>query len=440
MSTVETAVADYVAARPKSAAAHQRAKAYFAADGATHFTRAAVPFRPYITHASGARKWDLDGHEYLDYVMGHGALVLGHAYPSVIAAIGQQVPKGAHYGDNHELEITWAERIREHMPSAERIEYCASGMEANQLGIRLARVHTGRRRILRFAACYHGWSDEVTAPGSAGAIADYVTVIPAGDIDAVGRTLASGEYAAVLIEGGGARVSGRSPIAREFYQALPEVCAKAGTLFMLDEVVTGFREAPGGWQSVLGIKPDLTSIGKAASGGLPSGILLGRPDVFSSLHPASPPDKVVVHGGTWNAVPITCAAGIAACEAYRGGEPQRRAAAGAARLRQTANTAFRTKGLSARVYGRSITHIYLGPVEQDDPNNDLPPTFEIAKLFDKSASKRYGRLDLHLLTRGIASLRGEALIFSSVLTDQDVDRTASALVDAVAAVAADGLL
>ncbi|MBM4188073.1 MAG: aminotransferase class III-fold pyridoxal phosphate-dependent enzyme [Gemmatimonadetes bacterium] len=440
MPTADATAAEYVAARPKSAAAHQRAKGYFAADGATHFTRAAVPFRPYITHAAGPRKWDLDGHEYLDCVMGHGALVLGHAHPAVSAAIAAQVPKGAHYGDNHELEIAWAEGIRGHMPTAERIEYCASGMEATQLGLRLARVFTGRKRVLRFAACYHGWSDEVTAPGSAGAIAEYVKVIPAGNPDLVSQELASGEYACVLIEGGGARVSGRSPIAPDFYRALPAICAKAGTVFMLDEVVTGFREAAGGWQSVLGIRPDLTTIGKAASGGLPSGILLGRADIFASLHPASPPDRLVVHGGTWNAVPITCAAGIAACETYRGGEPQRRAAEGAARLRSLANAAFRQRGLAARVYGRSIVHIYLGPVERDDPNNDQPPTLELAKLFDKSAAKRYGRLDLHMLSRGVATLRGEAFIFSSVHTDQDVDRTAAALVESVAAVAADGLL
>jgi glutamate-1-semialdehyde 2,1-aminomutase len=438
MSTSDRLLAEYVAARPKSAAAHQRARDLFAANGATHFTRAATPFRPYIDRAAGSRKWDIDGHEYLDYVMGHGALILGHAHPAVLAAIERQIARGSHYGDNHELEIEWAVRLRELMPVAERLEYCASGQEANQLSLRLARVFTGRKKILRFAACYHGWGDELAAPGSAGIMDQHVTVIPSGDLDLVRRTLSTGEYAVVLIEGGGARISGRLPIDPEFYQALPAVCAEAGTLFMLDEVVTGFREAAGGWQSVVGIRPDLTTIGKAASGGLASGIVIGRADLFAALGPSSPPDKVVVHGGTWNAVPITCAAGIAACDAYRGGAPQRQAGAMAAQLRQRANDAFRRRGLPARLYGRSITHVFLGPIASDDPTNSAPPTRDQSALFDRGATARYQRLDLQLLSRGIASLRGEAFVFAAAHSEDDVARTAAAIEESVAAMVAEG--
>jgi glutamate-1-semialdehyde 2,1-aminomutase len=237
-SAADRLAADYESARPDSAAWHERAADFFAAGGATHFTRIGAPFRPYISRASGSRKWDLDGNEYVDYVMGHGALILGHGHPAVVEAIRDQAGRGIHYGDNHVLEVEWAERIRGLMPAAERIELFACGQEANVMAIRLARVFTGRRRVLRFARNYHGWLDELTAPGSAGAITDLVTVIPANDLAALERELATREYALVMAEGGGGYLSGRVPTSVEFFRALPELARRYGTVFLLDEVGT----------------------------------------------------------------------------------------------------------------------------------------------------------------------------------------------------------
>lgn len=422
----------YLAARPRSAELAGLARGYFAAQGATHFARVRWPFRPYITRALGARKWDVDGHEYLDYVMGHGSLVLGHSHPAVVEAIQRQAASGVHFGDNHPLEIEWAERIRGLMPAAERIEYFASGQEANQMALRVARAATGRRRLLKFEHNYHGWADELAPKGSPGALDDMVTVIPANDVGLVERELASREFAAVLIEGGGARLSGRIPTTVEFFQALPRVAAEFGTVMVLDEVVTGFREAPGGWQSVVGIRPDLTTIGKAASGGLPSGLLLGRADLMACLSPESPPGKAVAHGGTWNAVPLTCAAGIAACELYRDGAPQRAANEMAAALRDQANELFRRRGLPARLYGRSVTHIYVGPIERET-DGGAPPTSDPATLAGSKTKSVYQRLDLHLLHRGISCIRGEGLVMSAAHTTVDIEQTATALADSVAA-------
>ena len=190
----------YVEARPRSAALAGRARGFFAARGATHFSRVMAPFRPYIVRARGARKWDVDGHEYVDYVMGHGALILGHSHPAVIDAIAAQSRLGLHYGDSHLLELEWAGLIRALMPAAERIEFFASGQEANQMGIRLARVATGRKGLLKFTFNYHGWADELTGPGTAGALDDHVTTIAANDPDLLERELASGAYACVLME------------------------------------------------------------------------------------------------------------------------------------------------------------------------------------------------------------------------------------------------
>lgn len=437
MPTPDSAIEAYRRHHPWSAELHARATALFPAQGATHFSRVHNPYRPYIVRAAGARKWDIDGHEYLDYVMGHGSLVLGHSHPAVVEAIQRQAALGLHYGDNHPLEVEWAERIRALMPTAERIEFCASGQEANQMGIRIARASTGRRQLLKFQHNYHGWADELAPKGAPGAIDDQVTVIPANDLGLVEQHLANRDVAVVLIEGGGGRTSGRAPTSVAFFQALPELCRRFGTVLLLDEVVTGFREAPGGWQSVVGMVPDLTTIGKAASGGLAAGALLGRADLLAALSPSAAADRRVVHGGTWNAVPISCAAGIAACDLYPDGTPQRTARARADRFRRDVNAMFRRIEAPARCYGRSIVQLYLGPVDQD-PVDDTAAPAATAKLMDPASTPRHQRLDLHLLERGIATMRGEALCFSAAHSEADVDRTVAAFESAVGALIEEG--
>jgi glutamate-1-semialdehyde 2,1-aminomutase len=433
MASPDPLTASYEQRHPRSAEWNRRARAFFAAEGATHFARVRSPFRPDITHAQGSRKWDVDGNEYIDYVMGHGALVLGHSHPAIVDAIVTQAAKGVHFGDNHPLEVEWAARIQRLMPAAERIEYFASGQEANQMGIRLARAFTGRKRLLKFTHDYHGWADELAGPGAAGTLAEHVGVIPPNDLAAVERELASEGYAVVLIEAGGARLSGRVPIEADFFRGLPALARRYGTVLLLDEVVTGFREAPGGWQSVVGMTPDLTSVGKAVSGGLPSGVLLGRAEVMRGLGPGVPPDRMVAHGGTWNAVPITCAAGIAACDLYRDGAPQRTARLMADRLKALANERFERLGAPARLYGRSVLHVYLGSIDRVSPGDLEPPTTDVAQLVDPARTPRYKRFDLHLLERGIASTRGEALTLSAAHTDRDVEETADALEAAMSA-------
>jgi glutamate-1-semialdehyde 2,1-aminomutase len=139
-------VNEYIRAHAHSQAMHRRAVKLFAANGATHTARVSEPFRPYITHATGARKWDVDGNKYIDYILGHGALLLGHSNPDIVHAVQEQAARGFHYGDNHELEIEWAELIQSMMPSMERVEFFSCGQEANYMAIKLARVFTGRKK------------------------------------------------------------------------------------------------------------------------------------------------------------------------------------------------------------------------------------------------------------------------------------------------------
>jgi glutamate-1-semialdehyde 2,1-aminomutase len=419
---------------------HERATENFAANGATHVARHLTPFRPYFTHASGSRKWDLDGNEYIDYVMGHGALILGHGHPAIVQAVQNQLTKGVHFGENHELEVEWAELIKSMIPMAKRLAFCACGQEANMMAIRLGRIFTGRKKVLRFEENFHGWADELAHEGSAGVVADEVTIVPFNDLSKVEEELSKKEYAVLLTEGGGAFVGGRVPIETDFVRALPELTRKYGTVWVLDEVVTGFRDAPGGWQSVAGVRPDLTVLGKCVSGGLPAGVVVGRSDIMEAFNPKRPPERLIFHSGTWNANPLVCSAGITACKLYQSGEPQKKARQLADYFRERANGALKERGISGRFYSRSILHLYLGPIDYEPSNDSLPPTKDIKKIMDPARLPMRNRLCLHLLQRGIATLSGELFILSAVHTKEDIEQTVYALSDSLDAMIAEGIL
>ena len=434
-------VQQYLRSHQRSLEAHRTASGHFAAHGATHAVRVADPFRPYITHAAGSRKWDLDGNEYIDYAVGHGALLLGHGHPAVVDAVQEQASRGVHFGENHELELRWAALIAGMMPIAERIEFCAAGQEANLLAMRLARIHTGRRRVLRFARNYHGWADGLVALGAPGSVTAEITEVPFNDRAAIERELATESYALLLTEGGGAHMSGQVPIDLQLQRDLPELAGKHGTLYCVDEVVTGFRDAPGGWQELVGIKPDLASIGKCAGGGLPMGALVGRAELFEPLSPASPAERLVIHAGTWNANPLAAAAGVAACSLYRSGEPQQQAHHAARLFRAKGNEMLKRLGVSARLHGRSIVHLYLGPVEREQYDADFAgPSTNVDWLEGVAYAAVARRLRLHLLQRGIAALRGGLYVFSAAHTAEDVDTTVSALEQSLVAMTEEGTL
>ena len=439
MSKNDPLMTDYLAARPGSAAMHLRAREHFAADGATHVARVMEPFRPYITHAKGSRKWDVDGHEYIDYITGHGALILGHSPSAVVEAVQQQAARGFLYGEHHELEVRWAELISRMMPIAERVEFCAAGQEANMMAIRLARVFTGRRKVLRFAENYHGWADELIYEGAPGCLADDVTVVQFNHRKALEIALASREYALVISEGGGGHMAGQVPIDLELQRDLPDIAHKYGTLYCLDEVVTGFRDAPGGWQELVGVRPDLSTIGKCAGGGLHVGAVVGRADVFEALDPSADPESRVTHAGTWNANPLAAAAGVAACSQYLDGEPQRIARQMARQFREGGNEILRRHHVSARLYSRSIVHLYLGPIERDDADGDFEaPSRDLRRIMSPQYLPVRERFGLHLLQRGVAAFHGSMYVFSAAHTAADVQQTLEAFEDSVKAMLAEG--
>ena len=436
----ESLVEEYKRTHPGSQKWHERAVRFFAADGTTHQERVLVPFRPYITHAKGSRKWDVDGNEYIDCIMGHGSLILGHSHPAVVQAVQEQMAKGVHYSENHELEVEWAELIRTMMPAAERIEFFACGQETNMMAIRLARVFTGRRKILRFEHNYHGWSEEIARQGSAGVMAPEIKIIPMNDLNKVEEELAKKEYAIIMTEGGGANMAGQVPWDTDFIRALSGLAHKYGTVWHIDEVVTGFRDAPGGWQSTVGVTPDLTALGKCVGGGLPVGAVVGRADIMDAFNPKTPLERHVRHPGTWNAIPLICAAGIAACKLYLNGEPHKKARELGAYLRQKGNKVLKERNISGRLYGRTIVHLHLGPIDYEPSDDTLPPTKDVQKIMNPATVPIRARLSLHLLQRGIATYGTRFFVLSAAHTEEDIDQTVEAFGSALDGMLAEGTI
>jgi len=233
-------------------------------------------------------------------------------------------------------------------------------------------------------------------------------------------------------------MAGQVPWDPDFVRSIPPLTRKYGTISLIDEVVTGFRDATGGWQSTIGVTPDLTSLGKTIGGGLGVGALGGRADIMDMLKPKAPPQLFAQHSGTWNANPLTSAAGVAACKLYLDGEPQRRANELGAYLRKKGNKALKDKGYAGRLYGRTISHFYLGPPDYEPADDSLPPTSDVTKLMSKADVKL--KLCVHLFQRGIATMGGRFFVLSGMHTEKELDQTVDALISSLDAMVADGVI
>ena len=293
----------------------------------------------FVNRAKGARVWDVDGNELVDYVGTWGPAILGHAFPKIIAAIQAAAELGTSFGIPNPHEVTMAKLICQFVPGIKKIRMTSSGTEACMSAIRLARGFTGRDKILKFDGCYHGHADSLLVKAGSGALtfghpdsagvpasfAQHTLVAPFNDVAAVKNIFAANknEIAAIIVEPvpGNAGLYLPRPGYLEF---LREITAANGALLIFDEVMTGFRLALGGAQERFGISPDLTCLGKIIGGGLPVGAFGGRADIMDFLAPLGP----VYQAGTLSGNPLAMAAGIAALEELAGESASGNSAAG----------------------------------------------------------------------------------------------------------------
>lgn len=440
----------YSHALPTSQQLFERAKGLFP-DGVTHDNRRMQPFPVFIDRADGAYKWDVDGRQYIDYWMGHGALLFGHNPPHVRDAIIEQISRGTHYGASHPLEVAWGEWVQRLVPCAERLRFTASGTEATHMALRLARAFTGRQRVIKFAGHFHGWHEglevgvqapyeAVPEPGQMVDAVNAVALCPPNDREAVQAALASGDIAAVILEPTGGHF-GSVPMTPGFLEFLRQETTRAGVILIFDEVVTGFRVAPGGAQELSGVTPDLATYAKILAGGLPGGAVAGREDILAALVTPDPGTErgKIHHPGTFNANPLSAVAGTAMLAAVADGKATQFANAQAAALRYGMNEILAREQVAWKVYGQySDWKVFFGaeapPRDGNDQNvTDIPWQRLDAKFPPQSRALRQA-----LILQGI-DFNGARALVGTCHSDEVVADTLAAFEAAVGAVKADGL-
>ena len=403
--------------------------------GGGHQSRTVYPHPVYVERGEGGLKWDVDGNELVDHMLGYGALILGNAHPEVTRAIGDRLAEGTHMGTATPLELRWAELVKDLVPSAERVRFTASGTESTLLAFRLARAFTGKRRVVKFREHFHGWHDYVspesginTQSGIPDETLSSVVVIEP-KIETLERLLERDrDIAAVIMEPTGGHW-GQFPLANPgFLQSVRDLTASRGVVMIMDEVITMFRMSRGGAQERFGVTPDLTTMAKIVAGGLPGGSVAGRADIMDLMGRADAPNRLA-HPGTFNGNPVSASAGIAALEVIASEPINEQADAMAARLKAGLRDSLSRQEVTGHVHGiASIVHVALGL--ECDCGGDICtlPHPEIARV--TGADAEYGGLSgplkMAMLNEGVDMMGGIGFMVSATHRDEDIDRTAEA--------------
>jgi glutamate-1-semialdehyde 2,1-aminomutase len=424
--------------------------------GIAHDGRYQKPFPVYASRADACYKWDVAGHKLIDYAMGHGSLILGHNDPDVTAAVHAQLDRGTHYGAGHEGEILWAEQIRTLIPSAERVRFTMSGTEANLLAMRVARTFTGRSAILKFEGHFHGWSDYLVkgekppfeSPDITGVPDDVlrtVAVLPPEDLGAVEERLAQGDIGAILVEPSGASWSS-IPVAETFLAKVRDLATAYGAVLIFDEVITGFRWSPGGAQLRFGVTPDMTTLAKIVAGGLPGGAVTGKAEIMEHLvfkdEPGWNAKKKVIHPGTYNANPLSAAAGLSCLRKCENPGVQQHCDEMASRLRIGCNTVLENHGINGAAWGEASSfHLVVGERVSNRTAGDLrvPEGMSPATLKASGKAGLAGRLSAAMLLEGVDLFNTGGLLSVRHTTD-DIDFTIEAFERSVLRMRLDGLV
>ena len=364
----------YVSRTQRSKSVFERAKKSLPS-GVSYSIRYFAPYPFYTVKAEGSKLYDIDGNEYVDFWLGHTALILGHSHPTIVKAVTEQLAKGSHFGTSHELEIELAEQIADMIPSVTMTRFTNSGTEANMYAVRLARAYTGRLKIAKFEGGWHGGYDALQkgvkhpfdVPESAGLTAASqrdTIVLPFNDLEGVMRKLRNEDVACVTVEpvlGAG----GCIPADKDFLKGLRELCHQKGILLVFDEVITGFRLASGGAQEYCGVTPDLTVFGKILGGGFPIGAFCGPHDIMERMDTTLfQRPHYSFHGGTFAANPVSMAAGLAILKTLKDGRLIRRLNKEGQEIRIQLREIFETNGVDVQITGAgSLLNVHFAKEE-----------------------------------------------------------------------------
>lgn len=410
--------------------------------GVSHNVRAADPYPLYIERSEGQHLVDVDGNRYVDFWNDHGASLLGHAHPSVVDAVTDAAADGLHFGAVNEPTVELARRALEFLPAADRLRFCVSGTEATMYAVRLARAYTGRDRILKVEGGWHGANtdlahavnppfDTPTTHGLPPGPAEHCHAFRLNDEAGVTELFEqyAGEVAAVIVD---PRQAGTEPD-EAFLHFLADACEDAGALFVLDEVVTGFRVSPGTYGERVGIQPDLTTLGKILGGGMPVGAVAGRAELFEPSTPgADPADRVLAGGGTFSANPLTAAAGLATLAVLESEPVHEHTESLGSRLREGLAEVFDDLGVDGEPLGFSSL---VQPVL--NPERPLASPTDVKTGTDRAALAAYHR---GLLDHGYYFNQGTMGNLSYAHTTDDVGGLLDASRAVLAGLQDDGLV
>ena len=388
----------------------------------------------FVAKAKGSRIYDVDGNSYIDYVLSWGPMILGHAHPAVIKALKAAAAKGTSFGAPTELEITLAKMVIDAVPSIEMVRMVSSGTEATMSAIRLARGFTGRDSILKFDGGYHGHADSLLvkagsgaatfgvpdSPGVPAGLAENTITCPYNDLKAVKAVMEKqGNKIACIIVEPVAGNMGCVPPSAEFLPGLKTLCEKHGALLIIDEVMTGFRVAYGGAQSIYKVKPDLTCLGKVIGGGLPVGAFGGRRDIMEKLSPLGP----VYQAGTLSGNPLAMTAGIETLRLLKRPGVYKTLEKNSKLLSEGLKAEFKKAGVKATFnrVGSMFTTFFTDKAVTD---------YAGAKTSDTAAFSKYFKL---MLAEGVnlAPSQFEAGFLSLAHTETDIDKTIRAAAKAL---------
>ncbi len=362
-------------------------------------------------------------------------MILGQANPVIVKAVQDRMALGTHLSASSDLEIRWADLVKQLIPCAEKVRFTSSGTEAVMMAMRMARAYNGRSKIIKFFDHFHGWSDYANAgnltgmDGIPGEVLDTMISLQPGNIGAVEAAIEANDVAAIIIESTGAHMGG-TPIRPDFLQEIRDVTTKHDVVFILDEVVTGFRSSKGGTQELWGVTPDLCTLAKILGGGLPGGAVAGKADILNTIERGQ-----MLHQGTFNGNPLSAVAGIAALEMVANGDVNEKADAAGQKLKEGINEVFGRIEIPGHAYGiGSMIHTRIG-IDADVDEWGMIQGTPSGTPISKDADHEF---KMAMFNNGVDN--GRRFLMMAVHSDEDIAKTLEAFETSLKQVREQGMI